>query len=179
MELSTPEVSTRTHVALVGLSGTGKSEVAPLLAARLGLRTVDLDDLVVARAGVSVAELFERDGEDAFRALESRELREQLDGPPAVLATGGGVVLDGSNRRLLVERCRVVWLRTPVDVLVDRLERDAEQRPLLQGDAATTLRRLAAEREALYAEVAGVVVATEDLGPDAVTDAVVEELERV
>ncbi len=179
MEPSPPEDATRTHVALVGLSGTGKSEVAPLLAARLGLRVVDLDDCVVARAGVSVAELFERGGEDAFRSLESQMLREQLDGPPAVLATGGGVVLDGANRRLLVEHCRVVWLRTPVDVLVARLERDAEERPLLRGDAATTLRRLAAEREALYTEVAEVVVATDGLGPDAVTDAVVEELERV
>ena len=179
MELSTPEDAARTHVALVGLSGTGKSEVAPLLAARLGLRAVDLDDLVVARAGVSVAELFERDGEEAFRALESEVLREQIGGPPAVLATGGGVVLDDSNRRLLVERCRVVWLRTPVDVLVGRLERDAEQRPLLRDGAATTLRRLATEREALYAEVACVEVATDNLGPDAVTDAVVEELERV
>jgi len=179
VEPSSPEEVTRTHVALVGLSGTGKSEVAPLLAARLGLRVVDLDDCIVARAGVSVAELFERDGEDAFRSLESQMLREQLDGPPAVLATGGGVVLDGSNRRLLAEHCRVVWLRTAVDVLVARLERDDESRPLLRGDAATILRRLAAEREALYAEVAGVVVATDGLEPDAVTDAVVEELERV
>ena len=165
------------HVALVGLSGSGKSEVGPLLADRLGLRLVDVDDLVVERAGVSVPELFEREGEAAFRSLEAEVLRDELAGAPAVVATGGGVVTVASNRDLLADRCRVVWLRTPVGVLVRRLEADAAQRPLLADSPETTLRRLSAERESLYAAVADVVVDTGDLGPDDVADAVVEELE--
>jgi len=158
-------------VALVGLSGTGKSSVTPLLATRRGLVAVDLDDRVERRAGRSVPELFADDGEAAFRSLESLELADALAGPPAVIATGGGVVLDAANRALLRGRSEVVWLRTALETLIERL-RDAEQeRPLLAGDAETTLRRLASEREALYMEVAAHVIETDGRTPaDVVRD---------
>jgi len=167
----------RRHLALVGLSGSGKSSVAPILATRLALLPVDLDERISGATGSTVPELFDRVGETPFRWIESRILESVLDGPDAVIATGGGVVLASANRRALRARCRVVWLRTPIDVLVARLAVDDQERPLLRGDAATSLRRLSAEREALYAEVADVVVDTGVLEPEAVADAVEEELE--
>ena len=121
------------HVALVGLSGTGKSTVAPLLAARRGLAVVDLDGAVVATDGRPVAEIFATDGEAVFRSLESSALAAALAGPPAVVATGGGVVLDADNRTALTEYATVVWLQAAPAALVERLASSPEERPLLAG----------------------------------------------
>lgn len=153
-------------MALVGLSGTGKSTLAPLLAARTGRIALDLDRMVEQRLGGSVAEIFERDGEPAFRAAERDELDEALSGPPCVLATGGGVVLDAENRAALRGRARVVWLRAAVDELHARLADTAEARPLLAGDARFALHRLAEERDALYAEVADAVLDVDGVAPE-------------
>ena len=156
----------RPHLALVGLSGTGKSSVTPLLAARRGLLAVDLDERIERRAGRSVPELFAERGEPAFRSLESVELADALAGPPSVIATGGGVVVDAANRTMLRDRCEVVWLRTALTTLVERLRASEQERPLLAGDAETTLRRLAEEREALYMEVATHVIDTDGRSPN-------------
>jgi shikimate kinase len=163
-------------VALVGLSGAGKSTVAPMLARRLGYLAVDLDRAVEARAGRGVAELFDRLGEAGFRDLEAAELQRVLDGPPAVVATGGGVVLRAANRERLRSQARVVWLRADPADLADRLAGCGEERPLLAGDAAAALRRLAAEREHLYREVADVTVDVTGLGLAELVDRLEREL---
>lgn len=162
-------------VALVGLSGTGKSTVAPLLATLLGCRPVDLDRAVEEDHGCTVGELFER-GEDVFRDAEARALTETLAGGPSVIATGGGVVLRASNRRALAS-ADVVWLRAPVAVLVERLAGHAQRRPLLDGDPAAALSVLASEREPLYREVADVVVDVDGLDPAAVAAEVARRLD--
>ncbi|UDY36184.1 shikimate kinase [Dermatobacter hominis] len=167
----------RRHLALIGLSGTGKSTIAPLLARQLGRTAADVDRLVEARCGgATVAEVFADRGEPGFRAVESEVLAEVLAGPDAVVATGGGVVLDPANRDLLARTATVVWLRADVDALVDRLARTAEERPLLAGDPGTTLRRLAAEREPLYDEVADLVVDATGLRPQQVVDQIERDL---
>jgi shikimate kinase len=167
----------RVHVALVGLSGVGKSTVAPLLATRRGCVAVDLDRAVELRTGRTVAEVFAADGEEAFRDLESAELARALVGPPSVVATGGGVVLRPSNRALLAEHAVVAWLRAEASELAVRVTRSAQARPLLADDPASTLRRLAAEREALYEQVADIVVDVSGLGPSDVADRLERELQ--
>lgn len=163
-------------VALVGLSGTGKSSVAPKLAERWGSVAVDLDDCLAERFGASAQEVFRREGEAAFRRAERAELVRLLEDAgraPAglVLATGGGAVLDASNRESL-RRCTVVWLRASVDELVERLRTADEPRPLLAGDARGALQRLEAERSVLYEAVADVVVDVDGVGVDEVVDRV-------
>ena len=153
-----PVPSHRPHIALVGLSGTGKTTLAPLLAGRRHLAVVDLDREIEQRAGATAAALFAERGEEEFRDLESEVLRAALDGPPAVIATGGGVVVRPGNRSLLALRSTVVWLRADVESLVARLRGSPQDRPLLAGDPATALRRLARERDPLYEEVADLVV---------------------
>lgn len=168
------------HVALVGLSGTGKSTVAPLLAARRGLVPVDLDAAVAAAAGRTVAEIFAADGEPVFRSMESAALSEALSGPSSVVATGGGVVLDPANRTLLAERATVVWLRADPVSLVDRLVASAEERPLLVGGADVALDRLAqmaSERGPLYEEVADLAVTVDGRTASEVVDALDELLD--
>jgi shikimate kinase len=150
--------------------------VAPILAGELGLDWVDLDAVVESASGRTVAAIFATDGVAAFRDLETRALLDVLAGPPVVVATGGGVVLAPGNRRALVERSRVVWLRTPVEVLAGRLARDEQVRPLLVDDDGSALQRLADEREALYADVAEWTFDTDESDGPAVAAAIVAAL---
>lgn len=154
------------HIALVGLSGSGKSTLAPVLASRLGAHhVVDLDKVVEARFGASVADVFRTRGEAVFRDAEADALATALSGPPAVIATGGGVVLDAENRRALVSEAFVVWLRAHPDHLDERLSGPTEARPLLEGDRAFALARLSEERAALYGAVADLVIDVEGIDP--------------
>lgn len=165
------------HLALIGLSGSGKSTLAPLLASRTGLgAAIDLDRDIERRLGRPVAEIFEHDGEAAFRRAECEALRDVLGGPPCVVATGGGVVLDPDNRALLRAGATVVWLRASVDELALRLSDTAEARPLLAGDVGFALTRLSAERDALYGEVADVIVDVDGASPEHLLDEVLERI---
>lgn len=129
------------HIYLVGLMGAGKSSVGWRLARRLGVGFVDTDEAVEARTGVSVAHIFEMEGEEGFRVREAGVLAEvggeiggEVDGGGGkVVATGGGIVLREGNCRLLRETGRVVYLRASVGVLWGRLERGRMRRPLLHG----------------------------------------------
>ena len=142
-------------IALIGLSGAGKSTVARILAAQTLLPLIDLDALIVQRAGLSIPTLFSTYGESHFRDLEATALAEACTSGPTVVATGGGVVLRDENRALLRANAFVVWLDAPVDALVARLQAHDEERPLLTGDdPAARLRALRAARAPLYAEVA-------------------------
>ena len=168
------------HVALVGLSGTGKSTVAPLLAERRGLTSVDLDDVVAVTAGRAVAQIFAEDGEAAFRSMESAALAAALAGPPAVVATGGGVVLAASNRAALSGGATVVWLRSRPGVLAERLAASDEARPLLAGGpdgAVDALARMASERGPLYEELADVALSVDGRTAAEVVDALDEVLD--
>jgi shikimate kinase len=151
-------------VALVGLSGSGKSTVGRLLAERLGWPLRDTDAIIVDTHGRSVAEIFAADGEPRFRELEAAALGVALGSGPCVVATGGGIVLRQENRELLRAHAFVAWLDAPAEALLARLRAHDQARPLLQGD--DPLRRLAdmrAARSALYADVAHVRVATAPL----------------
>lgn len=164
----------RDSIALVGLSGAGKSSVARLLAAQLGWPLADTDALIAASAGRSVPQIFAEDGEPHFRALEAQALAQALAGPPRVVATGGGIVLLAANRALLRAQAYVVWLDAPIAALVARLQAHDEQRPLLQGtDPAARLAALHAARAALYAEVAHLHIDTAGQTPEQVAGAIV------
>lgn len=165
------------HVALVGLPGSGKSTLAPLLASRLGRHAVvDLDRLVEERFDTTVSVIFSEHGEAAFRNAESEALAAALDGDPAVIATGGGVVLSAENRRRLATSARVVWLRAHPDHLQERLADGSSSRPLLAGDPAFALARLSEERNALYAQVADLVVDVDGVAPNDLADEVARSL---
>ncbi|MBW3574303.1 MAG: shikimate kinase [Actinobacteria bacterium] len=164
------------HLVLVGMMGSGKTSVGQVVAQRLGRRFLDSDEQVEARAGRSVREIFESDGEAAFRRLETDALAEALESPePVVVAAAGGVVLDASNRRLLREQATVVWLRAEPSVLATRV-RPGDHRPLLAQDPLGVLRRMDADRRELYAEVADHVV---DVGRASLSEAVESVLEAL
>jgi shikimate kinase/3-dehydroquinate synthase len=165
-----------TRVALIGLSGAGKSSVGRSLARRRGWRFADTDALVEASAEMSVAEVFAAEGESGFRARELAALRDALaGGDPVVVACGGGLPVQPNAWELLRREATVVWLDGPDEVLLDRLD-GAAGRPLLRGDPAGRLRELRAARESAFAAAdlrvdvrAGNVEEIADLVEDAVS----------
>ena len=161
-------------VVLVGMMGSGKTTVGRRVAAKLGYKFIDTDDLVVARAGKSVRQVFEHDGEATFRAHEAQALAEALATTvDAVVAAAGGSVLSAENRTLLKNSSAVVlWLDADVPSLTERTAR-SPHRPLLDGDASARLTQLDTERRSLYTEVADERIDTAGLSLEDVVQRVV------
>jgi shikimate kinase len=143
------------NVYLVGMPGSGKSTVGRELALVLKLPFVDLDGEVELVENRSIPEIFERDGESGFRLAESRALAIVAVAQDAVVACGGGIVLDPANRALLTSTGTVVYLHAGLETLRRRLETGAP-RPLLAEE--DDLPRLLRERSHLYRETASHVV---------------------
>jgi shikimate kinase len=148
------------NIFLVGLMGAGKTSVGKLLAQRLHMEFFDCDQEVERATGVTVAIIFEIEGESGFRAREAKMLAELASRKNALVATGGGAVLSAANRQLLAENGVVVYLRAaPADLW--RRTRHDKQRPLLNtGDRMTRLEELYAQRDPLYREIADIIVDT-------------------
>jgi shikimate kinase len=145
------------NIYLVGPMGSGKSTIGFRLANKMGLEFFDCDREIESRTGASVKLIFEIEGENGFRARESRML-EELSGKKGVLvATGGGAILSEENRTLLRRSGIVVYLRASVGQQLERLRRD-HSRPLLQTEnKESKLAEMAAARNPLYEEVADLV----------------------
>jgi shikimate kinase len=151
------------NLVLVGPMGAGKSSIGKRLAERFGLAFSDADRDIEMRTGTTVSTIFDCEGEAGFRARERAALAELLAGEGLLVATGGGAVLDPDNRRLLHARGFVVYLQVDVGGQLERLARD-RTRPLLQrDDREDVLRQMAAQREALYTEVADLCFDTNHL----------------
>ena len=156
------------RIVLVGMMGSGKSTVGQLLADRLGWAYRDSDADVETTTGRTVPEIFERDGERAFRRAEAEVLAHACAlQTPVVVSAAGGSVLASDNRRLLAGSGTVVWLRARPDTNARRVG-DGAGRPLLGHDPAGAMARLFAERAPYYGEVADLVVDVDDLSPDEV-----------
>jgi len=153
----------RSHIVLVGMMGSGKSSVGRVLASRLERPLFDSDEIIEERSGRTIREIWELDGEPAFRELETQTLVDTLDRvEPSVIATGGGVVLSERNRKLLVDSdAHVVWLMLDVELLLERV-RNGAHRPLLDDDPEMRLRRMAEDREPLYREVTDAMVSVDN-----------------
>lgn len=160
---------------LVGPPGAGKTTIGMLLAERLGMPFADTDALVEARTGRVIADIFTTDGEAAFRALEVEAVASALTDHTGVLALGGGAVTAEATREVLAGH-PVVFLAVGMAAGVRRTGLSTA-RPLLAGiNPRATFAALLTERLPIYRAVARHEVATDDLEPDAVTDAVVAVL---
>jgi len=163
------------HLVLVGLPGAGKSTVGPRVAQALGREFVDLDAEIERAAGRSIPEIFARDGEAAFRALERAESRALLSpgGPPLVLAPGGGWIEDPVNLALLGTVATGVYLAVSSGVALARMGATVEGRPLLAGpDPAKKLSELAHRRIPLYLQCQH-TVSVDSMTPDQVVSSIV------
>jgi shikimate kinase len=172
-------------IALIGLMGAGKSEVARRIAGRLGLPMRDLDAEFERQAGRTIAQWFAERGEASFRERERELLERAVAEGPAVIACGGGAVLDEAARAALAARCRTVWLEVSPAEAARRLSGSAATRPLLTGGGASgeagsreaQLERLLIARAPLYRAAARWRITTDALTPEQVTEAVLAALE--
>ena len=141
------------HLILTGFMGSGKSSVGKVVAQLLGRRFIDLDAEIIARAGYSINDIFARDGEEAFREMESAKLEQILSaGEWVVLATGGGAVVAAQNRVLMHCRGVIINLVVTLEQVMSRLN-GCSDRPLLNGnDAANSAITLMKQREQFYAD---------------------------
>jgi shikimate kinase len=157
------------RIVLTGFMGSGKTTVGRELAGRLGWPFVDLDERIEARSGVTVREIFEREGEAAFRSIEREELALALEPEPAVVATGGGTLSFPANLDLARRNGLVVWLHPTFATIVRRVGgRGKEDRPLFRDEeSAFALYR---ERLAAYGGAdLTLEIAAEETVPEVVT----------
>lgn len=157
---SSPATQIPQNIFLVGLMGAGKTSVGKMLSKRLNKTFYDSDHEIERATGVKIPVIFEIEGEQGFRARESRMLADLACRNNIVLATGGGVILSEQNRRLLAAHGTVIYLCATASDLWRRTRHD-KNRPLLQtGDPLGKLQELLAQRDPLYREVADIIIDT-------------------
>jgi shikimate kinase len=173
--------STLRRIVLTGFMGAGKTSVGRILAERIGWQFLDLDDHLEARAGSSIASLFETHGEEHFRRIESSALVNALARPNTVLALGGGTPEQLTNRLLLEQTpgTLVVFLDAPFETLFDRcmLQSFASPdhiRPVLASPVEAESRFRT--RQPHYRRLARITIATADLSPAEVAEQLLERL---
>ncbi|MBQ3439883.1 MAG: shikimate kinase [Bacteroidales bacterium] len=159
-------------ITLTGFMGSGKTTVGRILADALGCPFLDLDELIVNKAGKSIPDIFAEDGEAAFRQLEARLLRQTVEKygeTTAILSLGGGAILAPASATLVHEKTVCIYLRATLDTLTDRLAGESAGRPLADSALAERL----AAREPLYEKTAHVTIDTDGLSPEEVSDEII------
>lgn len=140
----------RRNIILTGFMATGKSSVGKALAMRLGYAFVDLDILIEGEAGMPISQIFATQGEERFRAMESRMVEQAARRDACVIATGGGAILNPRNLEALQRSGVVIALTAKSETILERLGR-GEDRPMLWGgEKLERIRLLLAERAAAY-----------------------------
>ena len=167
----------KTNIALIGFMGVGKTAVGKVLAEKLGRSFVELDSLIEQKAGKSIPEIFQQEGEIAFRELEMRVTEEVANKKKAVIACGGGIVLNKINIERLRESSRIVYLTASPEVMLKRVSSEEGQRPLLEVDNPTlTIRELLGFRKPFYERAADIKIDTSKLDINAVSKQIISKL---
>lgn len=162
-------------VFLIGMMGVGKTSVGQALARQLCYRFFDTDTVIERASGVSIREIFAREGEAAFRELETQVLGELAGCTRSAIATGGGIVIRRQNWSYL-HHGLIVWLDAPVELVLPRLAGDATRPLLSTDDPAARWNRLLDERRSLYAEADLRIVLQSEQSPEAIASEIVERI---
>jgi shikimate kinase len=166
----------RRSVVLIGMMGVGKSSIGRRLAARLAIRFVDADTEIEKAAGMSISDIFARHGEADFRSGEARVIARLLESGPQVLATGGGAFMNEGTRAAIKAKGVSIWLSAEYEVLLQRISKRKNERPMLQTDnPQETLRHLLEVREPTYA-LADLTVQSREGPHDAIVAEIVSAL---
>ncbi|MCX7881989.1 MAG: shikimate kinase AroL [Brevinematales bacterium] len=167
-----------TKIVLVGYRGSGKTTLGKHLASHLNIPFVDTDHLIESKAGMSIPEIFQKEGEEGFRLRETMALKEALLLNSAVIATGGGIVLRPENRILMRKSDLIVYLVAPLSVLVERIRGDDHRPPLtslpLEEEVMTTLK----QRIPLYEEVADIILDTSRYSVEEATREILKKVKK-
>ena len=165
------------NIALIGFMGTGKSAVGSELSMRLGVDLLEVDELIVEKAGKPITEIFSKDGEEAFRRLESEVVAEVSCRKNVIISCGGGAVLDQENVKRLSKNSVIVLLTASVDEILRRAVLDGDSRPLLNTlDREARVRELLRFRQPFYLRAADYILDTSGLDPQGAAEAIISFL---
>ena len=169
----------KTNIALIGFMGTGKTAVGRLLAKKLGRKFIEMDSLIEQKAGKSIPEIFQQDGEIAFRELEIGVTKEVAGMRNVVIACGGGVILNKINIDRLKQESVIVYLTASPAVILKRVSSEFGQRPLLEVDnPIQTIRELLRFRKPFYERAADITINTSKLDTNAVAKQIIDRLKE-
>ncbi len=165
----------KTSIALIGFMGTGKTEVAKVLAIKLDKEYIELDAIIAGRAGKSIPEIFRIDGEIRFRELEIEAVKNIADKKNAVIACGGGIVLNTINVDRLKKNSVIICLTASPGVILKRTSVNKDGRPLLAvADRGQQVKKLLEFRRPFYRRAADIVVNTSRRSIDSVAEIIME-----
>jgi shikimate kinase len=169
----------KTSIALIGFMGTGKTVVGKLLAEKLGKEFIELDNLIEKQAGKSIPEIFRQDGETGFRELEIEVTRGVAGGKNAVIACGGGIILNTINIDRLRKECVIVCLTASPAAILKRTSGDTAERPLLAvADRLRHIKELLKFRRPFYQQSADTTVNTSRMKAESVAGRIIERLKE-
>jgi shikimate kinase len=172
-------VNSPRSIVLIGMMGAGKSSVGRALQRRTGLARLDTDEAVCAQFGMSVAEIFQQYGEEKFRDAETEMLCGFAPDRPAIITTGGGIVIRPENVDLLKRLGTIVWLAASEELLFQRATR-RNTRPLLQKEnPRAVFSELFHRRLPLYEAAADFQIDTSTLDHEEAADAILQRLEKL
>ncbi len=167
----------KTSIALIGFMGAGKTAVGQVLAKKLNRRFVELDSLIEQKAGRSIPEIFQQDGEIAFRELEIEVTKEVARDKNLIIACGGGIVLNKINIDRLRKESVVVYLTASPRIILKRTLDDREERPLLRAsDKAWAIQELLKFRKPFYERAADIKINTSKLDIDSVAEQITQKM---
>ena len=166
------------NIFLIGMMGSGKSQTGPDLANLLNYAFIDLDDVIENASKQSISDIFEKDGEQGFRALEKQVLKEIIQHHSLVIATGGGLVTVPENWGILHQGI-VIWLDLDLKRSIERIQSDDKKRPLLDDDdLSKNFSQIYESRKPMYSE-SDLRIQVEDQSPYEVASMIVETLPNI
>ncbi|MFC1931141.1 shikimate kinase [Chloroflexota bacterium] len=169
----------KTSLALIGFMGTGKTVVGRVLAVRLGKEFIELDALIEQRAGKTIPGIFRQGGEVAFRELEIETTMKVAGRKNAVIACGGGLVLNKINIDRLKKECLLVYLTASPEVILERTVTDKNARPLLKVTNRTSaVKELLRFRRPFYERAADITIDTSKLAVGAVVAQIISKVKE-
>ncbi len=171
--MSAPKIQ---GLIIIGFMGTGKTSVGRALAARLGLTFIDLDAEVERAAGRTIPEIFAAEGEAGFRRLEAEAVKTAAAAGPAVISTGGGVVLNPDNVANLRRAGHLVLLEAPPDEILRRVQEEGGRPLLAVEDPLARIIELLEQREPHYRAAADLAVTAGGRPPEMVADEIIDRL---
>lgn len=165
------------NIALIGYMGTGKTTIGKKLAQKLGLKLVDTDALIEKRQKKSIAKIFETEGEAGFRKLEGDLLKELVVKENLLISTGGGIVLNENNRKILKDNTFLVTLSAKPESIYVRVKNDTT-RPLLQDqNPYQKIVAMMKERQPFY-EIGEIVIQTDELSLKSCVDQIIKAYQK-
>ncbi|KAF1301520.1 shikimate kinase [Enterococcus saccharolyticus] len=164
------------NIVLIGFMGAGKTTIGQLLATKLNWQQYDLDQVIVEKIGMSIADYFDKYGSEAFRNVETQVLQESHDWQ-GIISTGGGIILKEENRQLLQEQPYVVYLKADLEELIRRVKQDEYNvRPLADSKTADEVKEVYLPRVPLYEESASHIIDTTGKSPEEIVQEILNQV---